>query len=258
MTLTDAGLETVLLFEEGVELPCFAAFPLLDSDGGRAVLRRYYEPFLRLARDRGAEFVLSSPTWRANPDWGEELGYDAAALEAVNRRAVSFLEETRDEVLAPGERDRVLIEGCVGPRSDAYRPTLRMWLERDDARVRETLVERQRGLADIRTDIEDRSDGRGPGSSQTVDVEPRLLAVRARRDLPHVEVEPTQRQPEATLGEQFGPGQTHDRKATLRGVLRASSAIYRGSGSERTAGRRPGTRFCSASSRSASSSRCSS
>ena len=54
LTLTDAGLETVLLFEEGVELPCFAAFPLLDSDGGRAVLRRYYEPFLRLARDRGA------------------------------------------------------------------------------------------------------------------------------------------------------------------------------------------------------------
>jgi len=126
MTLTDAGLETVLLFEEGVELPCFAAFPLLDSDGGRAVLRRYYEPFLRLARDRGAEFVLSSPSWRANRDWGEELGYDAAALEAVNRRAVSFLEEVRDEVLAPGERDRVLIEGCVGPRSDAYRPTLRM------------------------------------------------------------------------------------------------------------------------------------
>jgi len=126
MTLTDAGLETVLLFEEGVELPCFAAFPLLDSDGGRAVLRRYYEPFLRLAHDRGAGFVLSSPTWRASRDWGEELGYDAAALVAVNCRAVSFLEEMRDDVLAPGERDRVVIEGCIGPRSDAYRPKLRM------------------------------------------------------------------------------------------------------------------------------------
>jgi len=126
MTLTDAGLETVLVFEEGIELPCFAAFPLLDSDGGRAVLRRYYEPFLRLARDRGAEFVLSSPTWRANQDWGEELGYDAAALSAVNRRAVAFLEEVRDDVLASGERAGVVIEGSVGPRSDAYRPTLHM------------------------------------------------------------------------------------------------------------------------------------
>jgi homocysteine S-methyltransferase len=126
MVLTDGGLETVLLFEEGVELPCFAAFPLLDSDEGRAVLRRYYEPFLRLARDRNTGFVLSTPTWRANPDWGAQLGYDAQALAAVNGRAVAFLEELRDDVLAPGERDGVVIEGCIGPRSDAYRPTLRM------------------------------------------------------------------------------------------------------------------------------------
>jgi homocysteine S-methyltransferase len=126
MVLTDAGLETVLVFEEGLELPSFAAFPLLDDEEGRALLRRYYEPFLRLARDRGAGFVLSTPTWRANPDWGEALGYDAAALAAVNARAVAFLEGLRDDVLAPGERDRVVVEGCVGPRSDAYRPTLHM------------------------------------------------------------------------------------------------------------------------------------
>jgi len=126
MVLTDAGLETVLLFEEGIELPCFAAFPLLDNDEGRAALRRYYEPFLQLARDRDVGFVLSSPTWRANPDWGDLLGYESGALAAINGRAVAFLEELRDDVLTPDERDGVLIEGCVGPRSDAYRPTLRM------------------------------------------------------------------------------------------------------------------------------------
>jgi homocysteine S-methyltransferase len=74
MVLTDAGLETVLVFEDGLDLAHFAAFPLLDSDEGRAALRRYYEPFLRLARDRSTPFVLSSPTWRANPDWGDLLG----------------------------------------------------------------------------------------------------------------------------------------------------------------------------------------
>ncbi len=126
MVLTDAGLETVLLFDEGIDLPCFAAFPLLDSEDGRAALRRYYEPFLRLARDRDAGFVLSSPTWRANPDWGDQLGYEREALADVNGRAVVFLEELRDDVLAPDDRDAVLIEGCVGPRSDAYRPALRM------------------------------------------------------------------------------------------------------------------------------------
>jgi homocysteine S-methyltransferase len=47
-------------------------------------------------------------------------------LAAVNGRAVAFLEELRDDVLAPDGRDGVLIEGCVGPRSDEYRPTLRM------------------------------------------------------------------------------------------------------------------------------------
>jgi S-methylmethionine-dependent homocysteine/selenocysteine methylase len=126
LVLTDAGLETVLVFQEGVELPEFAAFPLVESDEGRALLRRYYEPFLRLARDRSAGFVLSTPTWRANPDWGGRLGYERDALAAANRRAVQFVGQVRDDVLDPGERGSVVIEGCVGPRSDAYRPTMKM------------------------------------------------------------------------------------------------------------------------------------
>jgi homocysteine S-methyltransferase len=120
MRLTDAGLETVLVFEEGIELPQFAAFPLVDTDEGRAALTRYYGPFLELARDRGVPLVLSAPTWRANADWGRLLGYDEEELAAVNRRAIEFL----DSMAA--EYDDVVIEGSVGPRSDAYKPTLRM------------------------------------------------------------------------------------------------------------------------------------
>ena len=126
MVLTDGGLETVLVFEEGVDLPHFAAFPSLDSDEGRVLLHRYYEPFLHLARERGCAFVLSSPTWRANPDWGEVLGYDQVALVNLNARAVGLLEQLRNNVLAPEDRNAVVVEGCIGPRSDAYRPTLRM------------------------------------------------------------------------------------------------------------------------------------
>jgi homocysteine S-methyltransferase len=62
MKLTDAGLETVLVFDDGFELPCFASFPLVDTDEGRAALRRYYASFLELARDRGVPIVLSAPT----------------------------------------------------------------------------------------------------------------------------------------------------------------------------------------------------
>jgi S-methylmethionine-dependent homocysteine/selenocysteine methylase len=122
MKLTDAGLETVLVFEEGIELPQFAAFPLVDSDEGRAALRRYYLPFLELARDRGVPLVLSAPVWRANPDWGALLGYEGDDLVAVNRRAVAFVEELRDD----DPRADVVIEACIGPRSDAYAPTLLM------------------------------------------------------------------------------------------------------------------------------------
>jgi homocysteine S-methyltransferase len=120
MRLTDAGLETVLVFEEGFELPQFAAFPLVDSEDGRAALRRYYEPFLELARDRGVPLVLSAPTWRANTDWGHLLGYGDEELAAVNRRAIELLEDMA------AEYDDVVIEGSVGPRSDAYNPTLLM------------------------------------------------------------------------------------------------------------------------------------
>lgn len=122
MKLTDAGLETVLVFEDGIDLPQFAAFPLIDTDEGRAALKRYYTPFLELARDRGVPLVLSAPTWRANPDWGALLGYEGDELDAVNRRAVAFMEGLRDE--APGVD--VTIDGCIGPRSDGYAPTLIM------------------------------------------------------------------------------------------------------------------------------------
>src|SRR5829696_6168601 len=80
--LTDGGIETTLIFHRGLGLPEFAAFVLLDDDDGVDQLRRYYEPYLALARDGGTGFVLESPTWRANPDWGARIGVSAEKLDA--------------------------------------------------------------------------------------------------------------------------------------------------------------------------------
>jgi S-methylmethionine-dependent homocysteine/selenocysteine methylase len=121
LVLTDAGMETELIFHQGVELPCFAAFPLVDSDDGREALRRYFQPFLDLARDRGLPFVLDAPTWRANADWGRELGYDAPALAAVNRRAVDFVAGLRDDARRAGSPS-IVVEALIGPRGDGYAP----------------------------------------------------------------------------------------------------------------------------------------
>ena len=89
--LTDGGLETILVFHDGLDLPCFAAFPLLDSQDGRSRLRRYYEEFMDLAREHRTGFILETPTWRANRDWGAQLGYSPADLDAVNRAAVALV-----------------------------------------------------------------------------------------------------------------------------------------------------------------------
>jgi S-methylmethionine-dependent homocysteine/selenocysteine methylase len=117
--LTDGGMETTLIFHEGLELPHFAAFVLLDSADGRAHLKRYYEAYLRIARQRGLGFVLDSPTWRANPDWAAKLGYDAAALKAVNMGAIRFLDELRGAWETP--RTPCVINGAIGPRGDGYK-----------------------------------------------------------------------------------------------------------------------------------------
>ncbi len=118
--LTDGGIETTLIYHEGLDLPLFAAFPLLDSDEGTAALRRYYEAYLDVARRHGVGIVLESATWRANPDWGTQLGYSAAGLDRLNRKAIDLLVALRDEhadAVSP-----IVISGCVGPQGDGYSP----------------------------------------------------------------------------------------------------------------------------------------
>ncbi len=114
--LTDGGLETCLVFGDGIDLPDFAAFPLLDSDHGRASLARYYGPYLDLAAETRSGFVLDTPTWRANLDWGARLGYDAIRLAAVNRRAVEFVTALANERAGVTP----VINGVIGPRGDGY------------------------------------------------------------------------------------------------------------------------------------------
>jgi S-methylmethionine-dependent homocysteine/selenocysteine methylase len=118
--LGDGGLETTMIFREGIELPCFAAFPLLRDPDGREALRRYYGEYIAIARRHGAGFALDTPTWRANADWGAKLGYTAAGLADVNREAVELAGEIRAAEQTP--ETPIAICGTLGPRGDAYRP----------------------------------------------------------------------------------------------------------------------------------------
>jgi S-methylmethionine-dependent homocysteine/selenocysteine methylase len=113
--ITDGGMETTLIFHQGLDLPEFASFVLLDDPADIEALGTYYRAYVELADRRSVGIVLDTPTWRANRDWGERLGYSAEALADANRRGVELLEELRDA------GPRVLISGCVGPRGDGYR-----------------------------------------------------------------------------------------------------------------------------------------
>jgi homocysteine S-methyltransferase len=146
--LAEGGQETELLFHEGMELPCFASFPLLDTAEGRAALRRYYVPYLEVARRHGLGLVLDAPTWRANADWGAQLGYDAARLADANRAAVDFVEELRRH--AAGE-PIILVNAPIGPRGDAYSPSTLMTAEEAEEYHRPQLTTLARTTADLVT-----------------------------------------------------------------------------------------------------------
>jgi S-methylmethionine-dependent homocysteine/selenocysteine methylase len=118
--ITDGGIETTLIFREGLDLPDFAAFDLFKRDAGKRALQKYFRTYAALARNYHVGLVLESATWRANPDWGAKLGYDAIALADVNRQAIALLHDIRQTYET--EQCRMVISGCIGPRGDGYIP----------------------------------------------------------------------------------------------------------------------------------------
>jgi S-methylmethionine-dependent homocysteine/selenocysteine methylase len=118
--LTDGGIETTLIFHEGLTLPEFAAFDLLKDGAGYEVLRKYFRTYASLAKKHEAGLILESPTWRASKDWGAKLGYSANAVADANRKAIQLMTEIRSEF--EDDKTTVVISGCVGPRGDGYIP----------------------------------------------------------------------------------------------------------------------------------------
>ncbi len=114
--IADGGLETDLIYHHDVDLPHFAAFPLVDDERGRMLLLRYYRDYVDIAKRAGTAVQLETPTWRASSDWGDRLGYSGGELRRVNRDAVTLLESLRDDA----GLESFLISGQLGPRGDGY------------------------------------------------------------------------------------------------------------------------------------------
>ena len=119
--LADGGIETTLIFQEGLDLPEFAAFVLLQDESGRRALRKYFRTYVELAGKHRVGLVLESATWRASRDWGHKLGFSESELAELNRRAITLLAGLRAEYETP--ESPIVISGCIGPRGDGYVPS---------------------------------------------------------------------------------------------------------------------------------------
>lgn len=117
VVVTDAGLETWLVFDHGIDLPAFAAYPLVATPEGRALLADYYGHYAEIARSIDAAVLLDAPTWRANPDWAETLGHDRATLSELIAAAVGVVADVRRGWTG---KQPFLVGGAVGPRGDGY------------------------------------------------------------------------------------------------------------------------------------------
>lgn len=121
--ITDGGLETVLIFQQNLELPEFAAFDLLSTPKGEQTLYNYYTDYLSIAKQYGLGFILEAPTWRANRDWARKLGYTEQETEDANRKAIHLMEQLRRD---HPTIDPILISGNIGPRGDGYLANAKM------------------------------------------------------------------------------------------------------------------------------------
>jgi homocysteine S-methyltransferase len=127
MFVTDGGIETHMIFNEGEDLPDQSVYLMNMSERGRDKLREYYRAYIPIARKAGQGFLFDTNTWRANPDWGRRAGYDVKRLREVNIRAVEFCQEMQAEFAAAGVSS--IISGVVGPRRDAWQHDHSMTVE---------------------------------------------------------------------------------------------------------------------------------
>ena len=117
--LMDAGIETDIIFNRGIDIPEFAAHTLLADASGREVVAHYLKGFIDLAAETGAGLILDSQTWKAHPHWAKDLCATEADLRAANHDAIAFIAGLRERA---ANAKPIILNGLIGPRGDAYAP----------------------------------------------------------------------------------------------------------------------------------------
>lgn len=120
MFLTDAGIETDLIFNHGIEIREFAAHTLLPDPVGRRAVVDYFRGFLSLAREQNTGYILDSVTWKAHMHWAGDLAATERELQEANRDSIALMAQLRDEFSSHAQP--IILNGVIGPQGDAYAP----------------------------------------------------------------------------------------------------------------------------------------
>jgi homocysteine S-methyltransferase len=115
-------METDLIFNQGVDLPGFASFPLMKTTEGQELLKGYLKDLIALGKETDAGVILESPTWVANRDRGAAIGYAFDELKKLNQDAIAMMAAVRSE----SDHVPTVISANIGPREDAYAPDAQM------------------------------------------------------------------------------------------------------------------------------------
>ncbi|MFN8490780.1 MAG: homocysteine S-methyltransferase family protein [Caldilineaceae bacterium] len=118
--LADAGIETDLIFNHGIEIRSFAAHTLLPDRVGKQAIIDYFRGFLSLAQLHNTGYILDSVTWKAHPHWAADLGASEEELQEANHASIALMAQLREEFAANAKP--IVLNGIIGPKGDAYAP----------------------------------------------------------------------------------------------------------------------------------------
>lgn len=144
--LTEGGIETTLVYVNHIDLPCFAAFPLLDDPKGRELLIKYYKAYINIALKHKTGIVMEAQTWRASSAWAQKLGLTTQQVMDFNRKAVEALLEVKREMQT--NTTPIVISGNIGPLGDAYKDSTV-----DRQLARNVYLEQVKALAEAGVDM---------------------------------------------------------------------------------------------------------
>lgn len=118
--LTDAGIETDLIFNHGIKIREFASHTLFETEQGREAIANYLKGFISLAANLGVGYILDSQTWKAHMHWADDLDATAEELRKANLEAIQFIADIRSE--SSSNAEPIVLNAIIGPRGDAYAP----------------------------------------------------------------------------------------------------------------------------------------